>query len=94
MTLTLKLNDDLDQRLTREAKRRGLPADQFALNVLDQSLPRQDRKAQALSLLQSWVDDDDAGEQKETGDYLIQALDQDRLSDRSLFPEKLKGKSW
>ena len=43
---------------------------------------------------QSWMDGGDADEQRETLEYLIQALDEDRLSDRELFPKKLKGKSW
>ena len=35
-----------------------------------------------------------AGEQRETIEYLVRALDEDRLSDRKLFPKELKGKSW
>jgi hypothetical protein len=45
-------------------------------------------------LLQSWLDDEDDEEQQETGRYLIEALDEDRLSDRKLFPLELKGVSW
>ena len=33
-------------------------------------------------------------EQQETGEYLVRALDEDRLSDRQLFPAKLKDISW
>jgi len=33
------------------------------------------------------------GEQ-ETGEYLIEALNQDRLSERPLFPAELKGVTW
>jgi hypothetical protein len=40
-------------------------------------------------MLQSWIDDEE--EQQEIGQYLINALDEDRLSDRKLFPMKLKG---
>ena len=47
-----------------------------------------------MNLLQSWIDSGDDQEQKETGDYLIQALDEDRLSDRRLFPPELKGVTW
>ena len=36
----------------------------------------------------------DTGEQRETLEYLIHALDEDRLSNRKLFPKELKGKSW
>ena len=30
----------------------------------------------------------------ETGEYLIRVLDEDRLSDRKLFPAELKGITW
>ncbi len=45
-------------------------------------------------LFQSWTDEDDADEQRETLEYLIKALDENRPADRKLFPEELKGKSW
>jgi hypothetical protein len=48
----------------------------------------------AVSLLESWLSDADIEEQKATGVYLIEALDRDRLSDRLLFPDEIKGKSW
>ena len=49
---------------------------------------------EAIALVQSWLDEGDEREQKETGEYLIQALDEDRLSERKLFPAELKGISW
>ena len=52
------------------------------------------RAAGLVQLIQSWIDEGDADEQRETLEYLIQALDEDRLSDRKLFPKELKGKSW
>ena len=54
-----------------------------------------DNRAAGLGrLFQSWMDEGDADEQRETLEYLIQVLDEDRLSDRKLFPKELKGKSW
>jgi hypothetical protein len=50
--------------------------------------------ARLVALVQSWIDSPDADEQRETGDYLIRALDEDRLSDRKLFPDDLKGVTW
>lgn len=52
------------------------------------------RQAELSSLLQSWITGGDADEQRETGEYLIRALDEDRLSGRRLFPPELKGVSW
>jgi hypothetical protein len=45
-------------------------------------------------LLQSWIVEGDAQEQRETSEYLVRSLDEDRLSDRSLFPAELKGITW
>jgi hypothetical protein len=47
-----------------------------------------------IALLQFWINADDAEEQKETGDFLIRALDEDRPSERKLFPPELKGVTW
>ena len=44
--------------------------------------------------MRSWMDAESAEEQRETIEYLVRALDEDRLSDRKLFPEELKGESW
>ncbi|NEO46600.1 MAG: hypothetical protein F6K55_21730 [Moorea sp. SIO4A3] len=52
------------------------------------------KQAEAVNLLQSWIDDQDIEEQQETGQYLIHALDQDRLSERELFPIEMKGVTW
>jgi hypothetical protein len=49
----------------------------------------QARKNQAaIELLQSWldVDEEDAQEQRETGEFLLKALYEDRWSDRKLLP--------
>lgn len=48
----------------------------------------------ARALFQSWIDEEDAEEQEETGNYLIQALDEDRLSNRKLYPADLEGVTW
>lgn len=48
----------------------------------------------AMALLQSWRNEQDAEEQKETGAYLQRVLDEDRLSDRKLFPPELRGITW
>ena len=38
------------------------------------------------NLFQSWEEQDDEEEQKETWEYLRRVLDEDRLSNRPLFP--------
>jgi hypothetical protein len=57
----------------RKARRREAPAS-----------PRANNEA-AIRLLESWCAGDER-EQRETWEYLKRALDEDRLSDRKLFP--------
>jgi hypothetical protein len=94
MTLTLHLSPELEQRLTQEAKRHGLALDVYTLQLLDKSLPPKDPRTELVTLLQSWIDDGNPEEQQATGEYLIRALDEDRLADRQLFPPELKGVTW
>src|SRR5262249_21216576 len=94
MTLTLELTPELERRLVREAAKKGVAAEEYTLDLLRQHLPVEDRRAKAIALLRSWAEQGDADEQRETGEYLIRALDEDRLSDRKLFPPDLKGVTW
>lgn len=90
--MTIQLTPELERRLAQEAERQGINADDYALRALDKQL-EQDRRAAAIAVLRSFREGD-AEEQRETGEYLIRALDEDRLSDRKLFPPELKGKTW
>ena len=94
MTLTLTLPPELEERLKQETRRQGVHADELTLRLLDECLPPKDRATEVVDLLQSWIDEDDSEEQKETGEYLVRALDEDRTSDRKLFPQELKGVTW
>ncbi|HKH43828.1 MAG TPA: hypothetical protein VKM72_04105 [Thermoanaerobaculia bacterium] len=55
---------------------------------------KKDTRSELISLLRSWVEEGDAEEQQETGEYLVRVLDEDRLSDRKLFPAALRGVTW
>ena len=94
MSIVLTLPHDLERRLTEEAAQRGLSVEAYAVELLHQRLPTRDRQAQLVALLQSWIDQGDVVEHQETGEYLIQMLDEDRLSDRKLFPPERKGVTW
>lgn len=85
---------ELQERLRHEAQRHGLSEDKCIVRILDANLPNATRQEQAVALLQAWIDGEDADDQQETGDYLVRALDEDRLSDRKLFPLELKGRTW
>lgn len=94
MTLTLKLPPDLEHYLIQEANQHGLSVEALALQLLTNSILLKQKQTEAVTLLQSWIDSEDDEEQQETGQYLIHALDNDRLSERKLFPDQLKGITW
>ena len=62
--------------------------------IVSGSKTSDDGAAGLVQLVQSWMDEGDTDEQRETLEYLINALDEDRLSSRKLFPKELQGKSW
>jgi hypothetical protein len=94
MTLTLNIPPEIEQHLDRQAREQGLSTEAYALQLLSESISVEKKSTKLVNLLQSWIDEDDTAEQQETGEYLIQALDEDRLSDRKLFPSELKGVTW
>lgn len=94
--MTLALAPELEERLKQEAARRGLPPAEYASKVLEEHISQaeRERREKAIALVQSWIDEGDEQEQKETWEYLVRVLDEDRTSARKLFPEELKGVSW
>lgn len=80
----------------KRAKNEALPKGKTVIRteVASEARISDNRANRLVQLVQSWIDEGDADEQRETLEYLIQALDEDRLSDRKLFPKELKGKSW
>jgi hypothetical protein len=94
MTLTLSVPPELEKRLLEGARRHGLAIDQYTLQILAQHLPSNEQGKGLVALLQSWIDEPDADEQKQTGEYLLRSLDEDRLSDRKLFPPEMEGVTW
>jgi hypothetical protein len=94
MTLTLDLPPNLERSLFQAANQQSLTVEEFVIQMLTSTFMQKERQKKAVSLLESWLSDADIEEQKTTGAYLIEALDRDRLSDRLLFPDEMKGKSW
>jgi hypothetical protein len=94
MTLNLDLPPELEQYLLQEAEQQGLSVEAMTLQLLANSLQLRQKQAEAVDMLQAWIDDKDVEEQQETGGYLVQVLDEDRLSDRKLFPLEMKGITW
>ena len=94
MTLTLDLPPNLENSLFQAANQQSLTVEEFVIQMLTSAFMQKERQKKAVRLLESWLSDADIEEQKTTGAYLIEALDQDRLSNRLLFPDAMKGKSW
>ena len=94
MTLTLNLPPELEQYLAQQAKQQGLSVETYTLHILQEYILSKEKQSKLVNALQSWIDEGDTDEHKETGEYLIHALDKDRLSDRKLFPVELKGITW
>ena len=88
MTITLEIRPELEEQLVREAAQQGVSPEALLLDLVEQAVPgyRANRNAAAIALIQSWVDEGDEAEQRETGEFLMKALDEDRLSDRKFFP--------
>lgn len=94
MTLTLNLPPELEQYLTQQAQQQGLSVETYTLELIQKSILQKEKQLKIVNVLQSWIDESDEQEQQETGEYLINALDENRLSNRQLFPQELKGISW
>ena len=94
MPLTLNLTSEIEQYLSQKAREKGLSLEDYVLKLLKDTILEQEKQTKLVNLLQSWIDEEDEQEQQETGEYLIEALDQDRLSERTLFPAELKGVTW
>jgi hypothetical protein len=95
MTLTLELSPELEQRLFAAAQARGLPPGEWALRLLDASLSASERRRKdALAMLREWRGEEVTEREREEYEEFLRALDEDRPSDRKLFPPELKGISW
>jgi hypothetical protein len=64
------------------------------LQLLDTHLPPNDQRLELVTLLNAWIAEEDSEEQRETGEYLVRVLDENRLPDQKLFPPELKGVTW
>ena len=78
----------------QEAQQHGLSLEAMTLQLLTQSILLKRKQAEAIDMLQSWIEDEDVEDQQDTGEYLVQVLDEDRLSERKLFPLEMKGITW
>jgi hypothetical protein len=76
-------------RLFRETVTMKPLSSNMPIETVTPEMPREERiqkNQAAIELLQSWEEEGDEQEQTETWEYLRKALDEDRLSNRPLFP--------
>ncbi len=75
-------------KLSTELNSKGTRAEKNMNDESNQSVKLSAKNQAAIELLRSWREDDEYNEeeQKATWEFLKQALDEDRLSDRKLFP--------
>ena len=94
MTLEITLPAELEERLKKQAERMRLTPDVLTVKLLDQHLPCSEGNP-AVAMLQQWVLEDEAmtAQEREANVAVLRALDEDRLSDRKLFPQLAKDKS-
>lgn len=52
----------------------------MTLQLLTKSLQPRQKQAEAVDMLQPWIDDEDVEEKQETGEYLVQVMEEERLS--------------
>jgi hypothetical protein len=83
MTVVLNLTQEEESLLRREAEKRGTTTEEYIMQAVKRLLPSEDT-ARKLAMLRTLLEGDEK-EQRETGEYLLRAIDEDRLSDRKLF---------
>ena len=93
--MTITLTPELEFKLKREAGCRGLPPEQYALEVLDEHLDNslQERVEKVAEMFRQW-NEEEVDESEALDDEFFRMLDEDRPSYRKLFPPELKGISW
>ena len=64
MVLMLDLQPELEERLRREAEQRGIPAEEYAARILDQSLHSEDNQdsLQLATSIYDGLDDEEVDE--------------------------------
>lgn len=97
MALTVQLPPELERRLSQAAAQQGLAAEDDMIRVLEQHVPLVDRREALLATLQEWIGelkDAELSADEDDDEEFLRPLDANRLSDRSLYPPELKGKTW
>jgi len=91
MSSVIVLAPELEEKVNREAARQGLKLNEYVAKALDEYTSQTEQ--QQSQLVPPWIEPArDPSEGYE--DDFFRMLDEDRMSDRKLFPPELKGVSW
>ena len=102
MTITLELPPQEEARILQRAQMLGVTTQEYVRDLLSRVLASEDQafdvnkalrpvseeQKERIRAMFKTFEEGDADEQRETLDYLKRALDEDRLSDRPLFPSE------
>lgn len=93
--MMLTLRPEVEARVMREAVRHGLSPEEYANQIIDERLSEaeQERRGKLIAMLQAW-NEEEANDSEGFDDEFFKMLDEDRTSERKLFPPELKGISW
>jgi hypothetical protein len=86
MSLTTELSDSADTALRKEAGRLGVCPEELAGSLASDNLPVPN-KGSLSALIQSWIDEGDEAEQRETWEALKAGIDANRVGQRRFFDE-------
>ena len=88
MTVSLTLTPEAEARVQQEAAKRSLPIEEYVAAIVMAAIPSSDeadRRTRALGAIGAVSEMGSEEEQRETFEYLAQAIDEDRMSNRKLF---------
>ena len=94
MTLMIDLAPEVEDRLQHEATRHGLDPAEYARHLIEEGLPAplSVKQRAAISLLQSWLDEDATDDPEavrvaeEELKAFKQAMNENRTGERPLYP--------
>jgi hypothetical protein len=93
MTLVIDLAPSIEERLREEAARCGVNASEYARHLIEKGLPvpLNDKQKAAVTLLQTWIDEDATDDPKEIeraeGELRAfkKAMNENRFGERPLY---------
>ena len=87
MSLVIELSPEVEERLQRESKRKGVDAADLVREIVESALPDQRaRNQRAVELLRQWSEEGDEEEQRATLEALKEGLNASHSSYRTIFP--------